>query len=87
MWWIVPSSGAPAYGVGWGGAGFTPVPGDYDGDGKTDVAIYEAGTGMWWIVPSLGASAYGVGWGGAGFTPVPGDYDGDGKADVALPGQ
>ena len=89
-WWIIPSSGAPAYGVGWGGSGFTPVPGDYDGDGKTDLAIYDSSTGAWWIIPSSGmgpqgqVGAYGVGWGGSGFTPVPGDYDGDGKTDLAI---
>ncbi len=60
------------------------MPGDYDGDGKTDIAIYHAGTGAWWIIPSSGTEAYGVGWGGSGFTPVPGDYDGDGKTDVAI---
>ena len=39
---------------GWGGPGFKPVPGDYDGDGKTDVAIYDTTGGAWWIIPSSG---------------------------------
>ena len=69
-WWIIPSSGTGpqgqvgAYGVGWGGSGFTPVPGDYDGDGKTDVAIYQSGNGGWWIIYSSDGSTYGMGWGG-----------------------
>ena len=63
-WYIVPSSGVAPYGVGWGGAGYTPVPGDYDGDGKTDIVVYQATTGVWYIVPSSGATPYGVGWGG-----------------------
>jgi len=84
-WYIHPSSGAAAYGVGWGGdPSDKPVPGDYDGDGKTDTAFYRPASGAWYISPSSGAAAYGVGWGGTGFTPVPGDYDGDGKTDVAI---
>ena len=54
VWWVTPSSGAPAYGYGWGGPGFKPVPGDYDGDGKTDIAIYNTTGGAWWIIPSSG---------------------------------
>jgi hypothetical protein len=95
-WWIIPSSGVGpqgqvgTYGVGWGGSAFKPVPGDYDGDGKTDIAIYDTTGGAWWIIPSSGTGpqgqvgTYGVGWGGSGFIPVPGDYDGDGKIDVAI---
>ena len=53
-----------AYGVGWGGSAFKSVPGDYDGDGKTDIAIYDTTGGAWWIIPSSGSSAYG--WAGVG---------------------
>jgi glucose/arabinose dehydrogenase len=60
------------------------VTGDFDGDGKTDIAIYRSSTGLWVIVPSSGAAPYGVGWGAPGDIPVPGDYDGDGKTDVAV---
>ncbi len=58
---------------------------DFDGDGKTDIAVYRKNDGAWWIEPSSGAAPYGVGWGGdPSDMPVPGDYDGDGKTDIAV---
>jgi parallel beta-helix repeat protein len=78
-------SGAP---VRFGAPGDVPVPADYDGDGKTDLAVYRPATGEWFIFGSstgfytrvFGAPAST----GLGDIPVPADFDGDGKADLAI---
>ena len=55
---------------------------DYDGDGRTDVAVYRDGT--WFILRSSGG-VIATGWGGLPQDiPVPADYDGDGKTDIAV---
>ena len=74
--------------VQFGGAGDVPVPGDYDGDGKTDFAVYRPSTGEWFIFGTasgfqtrvFGSPASS----GLGDTPVPADFDGDGKTDLAV---
>jgi len=58
---------------------------DFDGDRKTDIAVYRPSNGWWIIVPSSNPSApYAVGWGASSDKPVPGDYDRDGKTDIAV---
>jgi hypothetical protein len=55
---------------------------DFDGNGTTDVAVYQAATGQWYVKDV--ASGYHV-WGGHHRDmPVPADYAGDGKVDVAV---
>jgi hypothetical protein len=65
------------------------VPGDYDGDGKTDIALVR-GVGAsinWYVRKSSNPTAnplfatFGL---SATDYPVQGDYDGDGTTDVAV---
>jgi hypothetical protein len=61
-----------------------PVRGDFDGDGRTDLAVFHDATGLWFIRSSATGTTTSVGYGGPGYQPVPADYDGDGKSDLAV---
>lgn len=59
------------------------VKADFDGDGKSDIAVYRRSDSTWHIAKSSGGF-YSVQWGLPGDAAVPGDYDNDGKTDVAV---
>jgi hypothetical protein len=66
-----------------------PTPGDYDGDGKGDFALYRQGAtagadNFYYVLKSTDMTLLAVRWGVTGDQPVARDYDGDGITDMAV---
>lgn len=73
----------------WGMAGDTPCPGDYDGDGKTDLCVIrpENEQYAWYIRKSSDMAYERIAWGlvtDAIYVTNPVDVDGDGRNDLLV---
>ncbi|MGI8640275.1 MAG: PQQ-dependent sugar dehydrogenase [Pyrinomonadaceae bacterium] len=87
FFYILQSSNGAFRAQQWGTTGVDrPVRGDFDGDGKADIAVYSEAGGNWYILQSSNNSFRGEQFGNGNFQdlPVPRDYDGDGKTDLAV---
>jgi hypothetical protein len=84
------SQAVGGYPVAFGGLNDSPVIGDFDGDGRTDLAVYGYSPrddfSRFGILFSSGRPTLTFPFGGAGDVPVAGDYDGDGRTDLAVSG-
>ncbi|MBU1857406.1 MAG: hypothetical protein KKC28_10545, partial [Verrucomicrobia bacterium] len=60
-----------------------PSPGDYDGDGRSDIGIYDFNAGVWSVITMAGPSAV-LPFGFKGAQPMVGDYTGDGCSEFAF---
>ncbi len=70
----------------WGVTGDQMIPGDYDGDGKWDIAVWRAGSpAVFHILRSIDGTLQSIAFGQSGDDPrITQDFDGDGKADPAV---
>jgi len=71
---------------GFGATGFTPVIGDWNGDGATKIGVYKDGA---WYLDYLGEGHWSANtkvysFGASGFTPVVGDWNGDGRTKIGV---
>ncbi|HEU5143797.1 MAG TPA: FG-GAP-like repeat-containing protein, partial [Dermatophilaceae bacterium] len=75
-------------GTGWNGFNALVGPGDFNGDGWSDVVAREAATGYLWVYPGNGSGSWlrrvrvGTGWGSMTAVMSPGDFTGDRATDL-----
>ena len=88
-WYVQRNASGASYQVQWGI--YDPntedlAPADYDGDGKTDIAVYRRGATLstFYLILSGNNTIWTDQLGLATDDPVPGDYNADGKADLAV---
>jgi hypothetical protein len=67
----------------WAPPSYQAVTADFDGDGITDLAVFDATSATWYYRASTTGQVVTTRWGSPGDKPVAADYDGDGKADLA----
>jgi hypothetical protein len=80
-WWFAASSTGQFFATQWGVGTDRLVAADYDGDDKTDLAVYRNGT---WHVLGSSSGYMATQFGTSTDIPVTGDFDGDGKADFVV---
>jgi hypothetical protein len=86
VWYYLDSTDGSFHAIQFGLNGDKPVPADYDGDGRADLAVVRDvnGSKVWYIQNSFDGSYKVVQFGLTEDKLVPGDYDADGRMDIAV---
>ena len=79
--WVRSSDGVSTT-LTWGNWGDIPVAVDFDGDGKTDLAIYRPEDAIYWLIQSSNNELISYPIGQVGDLPVIGDFDGDRRDEL-----
>jgi hypothetical protein len=72
-WFIQRSENNSYFSFVWGQAGDVPVPGDYDGDGKTDASVFRPSNSTWFLNQTTSGVVI-VTFGSTGDQPLPNVY-------------
>jgi hypothetical protein len=70
--------------VSWGLPGDVPISGDYDADGKSEIAVVRPSSMIWYIRSTVDGSNVAVQFGLPGDKPDEGDFNYDGISDISV---
>ncbi|MFN2392036.1 MAG: FG-GAP-like repeat-containing protein [Pyrinomonadaceae bacterium] len=83
-WSILQSGSNTVRTLQWGFQTDAPVLADYDGDGRTDIAVYRGSQGIWYILLSSTNQMRAEYWGAPNDIAAVGDFDRDGINDLTV---
>ena len=88
-WYIDVNGTTQVVGVPSSWASATPITGDWNGTGKTEIGLFNNATATWWLNTAgdgvfKTSETFAFGFGGSGVVPVVGDWNGAGKSEVGV---